>query len=172
MKQSAIAIIANVCLCSLDTHAFTMVQQRTPLQRATILKSTEGEGDKLILGAEVGEALNDIGSEAGYLDAARKRNEEGKAKLMEQVRLEEEEAERKRKEREAKGSEGNYGPGDMSEFKGFADDGFEASEGNDSEGGWTKPPEPEEEAEGDGEEPKLFLFGDEDGDTDAGGLIL
>lgn len=170
MKQSVLAIIANVCLCSIEIHAFTVVQQKTPLQR-TILKSTEDEGDKLILGAEIGQALNDIGSEAGYLDAARKRNEEGKAKLLEQVRLEEEEAERKRKEREAKGAEGNYGPGDLSDFKGFADDGFEASEGNDSEGGWTKPPEPEEEAEGE-EEPKLFLFGDEDGDADAGGLIL
>jgi len=172
MKQSVLAIIANVCLCSLDTHAFTMVQQKTPLQR-TILKSTEDEGDKLILGADVGQALNEIGNEAGYLDAARKRNEEGKAKLMEQVRLEEEEAERKRKEREAKGAEGNYGPGDLSAFKGFGDDGFKASEGNDAEGGWTKPDEPEEDEEGDGDdEPKLFLFGDEDGDADAGGLIL
>ena len=137
-----------------------------------VLKSTEDGGDKVILGADVGQALYDIGSEAGYLDAARKRNEEGKVKLMEQVRLEEEEAERKRKEREEKGAEGNDGPGDLSDFKGFADDGFEANEGNDSEGGWRKPEEPEEEAEGDDDEPKLFLFGDEDGDADAGGLIL
>ena len=138
-----------------------------------VLKSTEDGGDKVILGADVGQALYDIGSEAGYLDAARKRNEEGKVKLMEQVRLEEEEAERKRKEHEEKqGAEGNYGPGDLRDFKGFADDGFEASEGNDSEGGWRKPEEPEEEAEGDDDEPKLFLFGDEDGDADAGGLIL
>jgi hypothetical protein len=122
------------------------------------------------------EGLSSLGSEAGYLEAARKRNEEAKAKLREQVRLEEEEAERKRQEKLQRGAgESNYGPGDLSNFKGFENDGFEASAGNDQEGGWSKEAiRAEEDAiEEKQEEPKLFLFGDDEGlSTDSGGLLL
>ena len=109
--------------------------------------------------------LSSLGSEAGYLEAARKRNEEAKAKLREQVRLEEEEAERKRQEKQQRGgSESNYGPGDLSNFQGFQNDGFEASAGNDQVGGWSKEAIRVEEdtTEEKQEEPKLFLFGDDE----------
>jgi hypothetical protein len=126
----------------------------------------------LIIGSEMSTALQGIGSQAGYLDYAKKRNEEAKAKMVEQVRLEEEETERKRREKEAKGNEGNFGPGDLSSFVGFENDGFEASEGNDKAGGWGEAEE-EKEEEAEEDAPALFLFGDDD-DSDSGGsgLIL
>lgn len=131
------------------------------------------------------DALQGLGSEAGYLDLARKRNEEGKAKMMEQIRLEEEETERKRQrwkqeQESGEGNAGDYGPGDLSGYVGFKDDGFEQSAGNDGTGGWgdLNSGENAEDEGGDGEgdggedEPKLFLFGDDDGASSNGGLIL
>lgn len=131
----------------------------------------------------MGQALQKIATEAGYLEAARKRNQEAKLKLLEQIRQEELEAERIRKEMEEKGNEGNYGPGDLSDYVGFKDDGFEASEGNDDTGGWgnlkKKKEQEEDSKDEDKEEPKLFLFGKDAGSDDDGiitsggsGLIL
>ena len=135
-------------------------------------------------------ALQGLGSEAGYLDLARKRNEEGKAKMMEQIRLEEEETERKRQwkkqqQESGEGNAGDYGPGDLSGYVGFKDDGFVRSAGNDGTGGWGDLDSGEnaegeggdggdggEGGEGDEDEPKLFLFGDDDGAGSNGGLIL
>ena len=63
------------------------------LQSLQELKSSnEEEPEELILGSKISDSLVELGSEAGYLAAARKRNEEAKAQLMEQVRKEEEEA--------------------------------------------------------------------------------
>jgi hypothetical protein len=171
MKQSTILISS---ILAISSEAFapsnTRPQQLTP---SSNLHSTpqDEEPSGLIIGEDMSSALQGIGSEAGYLDYAKKRNEEAKAKLQEQIRLEEEETERKRREKEEKGGEGNYGPGDLSEFKGFADDGFEASVGNDETGGWGEVDEPKEE-EAEEDEPKLFLFGDDDAGGDNGGLIL
>lgn len=125
----------------------------------------------LVIGNDMRKALETIATEAGYLDAAKKRNQEAKLKLMEQIRQEELEAERVRKEMEEKGNRENYGPGDLSSFVGFKDDGFEASEGNDGQGGWVgvvKTQEAEEKAQEE-EEPKLFLFGNENDDDKNGG---
>lgn len=117
----------------------------------------------------MGQALQKIATEAGYLEAARKRNQEAKLKLMQQIEQEEMEAERYRKEVEERGSEGNFGPQDMSTFVGFKEDGFEESEGNDDMGGWSelkKQQGEEQQQEEEKEEPKLFLFGKDGGDGD------
>jgi hypothetical protein len=130
----------------------------------------DNEENELIIGG-MSDALQKLGAEGGYLAAAKARNEEAKAKMMEQVRKEEEEAEAYRQAKKESGTADNFGPGDLSDFKGFADDGFENSVGNDDTGGWGEVKEAgaEEEEE---EEPKLFLFGDDDNTSDAGGLIL
>ena len=155
------------------------------LQKSSSLSSSQDENDEtnipdttLIIGDEFSNALKTIATEAGYLNAARKRNLEAKAKLMEQLQQEEMEAERIRKEREEKGNPDNYGPTDMTSFVDFKDDGFESSEGNDETGGWSEL-KTKGKLEEDGEkkeEPKLFLFGDDDDDnkilTSGSGLIL
>ncbi len=154
--------------CNDHDHGY---RQRTLQELNSSNDDNSDEPEGLILGKEISEGLQTLGSEAGYLAAARKRNEEAKAKLMEQVRKEEEEAEALRQKKKEEGVQDNYGPGDMSGWKGFKDDGFEASEGNDDTGGWgeiaTAGGEGEEE-----EEPKLFLFGDDDNASDGSGLIL
>lgn len=155
-------------------HAFTIgIPKQSTFNTALYAteESSSSDDDSLIIGSEISNALQGLGSEAGYLGVAKKRNAEAKAQLMEQVRQEEEEAERKRQERENKGNEGNYGPGDLSSFQGFENDGYEESEGNDENGGWgeVKEDAPETEEE---EVPKLFLFGDDDADTSGSGLIL
>jgi hypothetical protein len=176
MKEFATVAVS----ISLFNHitAFTISPSTVPRSEApnnlSCLYSSQQNGDPnesiLVQG------LSSLGSEAGYLEAARKRNEEAKAKLREQVRLEEEEAERKRQEKLQRGtSESNYGPGDLSNFKGFENDGFEASAGNDQVGGWSQEAirAEEDNTEDKEEEPKLFLFGDDEGlSTDSGGLLL
>ena len=129
--------------------------------------NAEEAPQELILGKEISDQLQTLGSEAGYLAAARKRNEEAKAKLMEDLRREEEEAEAMRQAKKEHGNKNNYGPTDMSGYIGFTDDGFEESEG--SEDGWGKAGEGD--TGGEEEEPKLFLFGDEEKSSDSG-LIL
>ncbi len=147
--------------------------KNTKIQINQSSNDNQEEEQELILGSSLTDALQGIGSEAGYLAAAKRRSEEGKARLAEQVRKEEEEAEALRRKKMEAGVEDNYGPGDLSGWKGFADDGFEASAGNDDTGGWgeLKAKSADEES-GDGEEePKLFLFGDDDNSAN-GGLIL
>jgi len=163
-----------------QTH-FTFLQA-TPTNDENSNQQQQGQDDvdtSLIIGKEIGQALQKIATEDGYLEAARKRNQEAKLKLIQQIQQEEIEAERIRKEMEERGNEGNYGPGDLSNFVGFRDDGFEASEGNDDLGGWSDLKKKGEEVnEEEKEEPKLFLFGNDNDDdgiiTSSGGsgLIL
>mmetsp|Transcript_4891 Transcript_4891/g.7432 ORF Transcript_4891/g.7432 Transcript_4891/m.7432 type:complete len:174 (-) Transcript_4891:276-797(-) len=173
MKQSIAIILSTLAVSS---KAFTIGIPKQSRIRTSIYSAEESEDSTLIIGAEISKGLQGLGSEAGYLGVAKKRNEEAKAKLMDQVRQEEEAAEQKRKEREARGNEGNYGPGDLSSFNGFENDGFEASEGNDVAGGWGEVKEEKSETEADAEaddgEPKLFLFGDDDAAGGGSGLIL
>lgn len=132
----------------------------------------DDEQQELILSSKLSESLAGIGNEAGYLAAARKRNEEAKAKMMEQIRKEEEEAEARRQAKKDQSIANNFGPGadEMSSWEGFGDfDGFEESSGNDSAGGWS---ELKEQAQEEEEEPKLFLFGDENNDSTDSGLLL
>jgi hypothetical protein len=171
MKQTTAIILSTLAV---SMHALTIgIPKQSTFNTALYAteESSSSDDDSLIIGSEISNALQGLGSEAGYLGVAKKRNAEAKAQLMEQVRQEEEEAERKRQERENKGNEGNYGPGDLSSFQGFENDGYEESEGNDENGGWgeVKEDAPETEEE---EEPKLFLFGDDDADTSGSGLIL
>ncbi len=169
MKQTSLILILV-----LTTTTYAFAPSYTCKMTSSSLFSTpeDEEPTELILGSEMSNALQGIGSEAGYLDYAKKRNEEAKARLMEDMRREEEETARKRAEMEAKGNAENYGPGDLSNFVGFENDGFEASAGNDETGGWGEVKEEEEEPPSE-EEPKLFLFGDEDdGATGGSGLIL
>ena len=129
------------------------------------------EESSLFLGEDVQKSIESLGQGDSYLQAARARNnEEARLRLLEQERLEEEEAERKRRARKENGNESNFGPGDLSTFKGFIDDGFEASQGSDEEGAWGEIRQNEETS--DENEPKLFLFGDEDGSDNDSGLIL
>jgi Predicted membrane protein len=158
-------------------HVRTKLQATTPNQESS--SSTSNQHDEnnnnadqqeeqdtndasLIIGKEMGQALQKIATEAGYLEAARKRNQEAKLKLMQQIQQEEMEAERYRKEVEERGSEGNFGPQDMSTFVGFKEDGFEESEGNDDMGGWSElkqqQGEQQQQQEEEKEEPKLFLL--------------
>ena len=167
MKQVSILL---PYIFAIKSSAFTVSTTREFAFR-TSLYSSNDEEELLILGSGISEALQGLGSEAGYLDAARKRNEAAKAKMLEDIRLEEEAAERKRREREERGNEGNFGPGDMSAYVDFTNDGFEESGGNDETGGWEVNEQPSNEVEE--EEPKLFLFGDDDAGNDSGsGLIL
>ena len=129
------------------------------------------EPQELILGGKISDSLKELGSEEGWLAAARKRNEEAKAKMMDDLRKEEEAAEAKRRAKEESGIQNNYGPEDMSTFKGFINDGFEESEADDATGAWGSS-QPAEEEKGGEEEPKLFLFGDDDKDSSGSGLIL
>lgn len=126
---------------------------------------------KLILSDDIREAIGSLGANAGYLDAAKRRNEEAKKKLLEDSRKEEEEADAWRREKANKADGDDFGPKDMSQFKGFADDGYEDSVGNDEEGGWGYVPPKEEEVEEE-EESKLFLFGDDDDNGEEKKLIL
>jgi hypothetical protein len=158
MKQSTAIFLSTLAVSS---KAFTIGIPKQSRIHTSIYSAEESDDTSLIVGAEISKGLQGLGSEDGYLGVAKKRNEEAKAKLMEQVRQEEEAAEQKRKEREARGNEGNYGPGDLSSFNG---------------GGWGEVEEEEKqetevEADADADDgPKLFLFGDDN--ADAGGLIL
>lgn len=174
MQKSNTVYICIAIAFRRDISAFTIAPSSisNPNPSSSIFSSPhdDDQGESLIL-----QGLSSLGSEAGYLDFARKRNEAAKSKMKEQVRLEEEEAERKRQEKLQRGAgHANYGPGDLSTFTGFANDGFEASAGNDQVGGWSQEAiRIEEDNEEKQEEPKLFLFGD-DGNisTDSGGLLL
>jgi len=128
------------------------------------------ESNKLYVGEDARKSIQSLGVNFGYLEANKKRTQEAKEKYLEEVRREEEEVEARRKEKEAtNGDESleNYGPGDLNEFKGFVNDGYEDSVGNDSEGGWgdIKAAEAEE-----GEDSKLLLLDADDDET--GKLIL
>ncbi len=129
------------------------------------LKSMNNDGNEepsLILGDEAQAALNHLSSklptsEAGYLEAARRRAEEAR-RQMELGQQEEEEQQQFVRE----SSESNFGPGDLSNFQGFRNDGFENSAGNDQFGGWDmSASNAETEATEEAEEPSLYLFGDE-----------
>lgn len=164
MKTQAIFLSSLI----IAARGFTI--NTSVVTRSTSLYSTpapeEGEPEaELVLGTELSSALQGLGDEASMLATARKRTEEAKAKMMEQLRLEEEETERKRAEMKARN---NPNPGDMSGFKDFADDGFEASADEGFDGAWDVPKEdaPQEE------EPKLMLFDDNQQGGDNGGLIL
>jgi hypothetical protein len=142
----------------------------------TELRANSDDGDEepnLILGDDVQKSIQGLGQDNAYLQAARARNNDAaRLKLLEEERLEQEEAERKRQARSEGGGESNFGPGDLSDFQGFADDGFEASVGNDDELAWGKTQGQNEENGEDADEPKLFLFDDEGGASDGSGLIL
>mmetsp|Transcript_4270 Transcript_4270/g.6250 ORF Transcript_4270/g.6250 Transcript_4270/m.6250 type:complete len:197 (+) Transcript_4270:191-781(+) len=131
----------------------------------------EPEEEQLILGSKMSESLQKLGTEAGYLEAARKRNIDAKAKYMEQIRKEEEEAEAIRRAKKETGVSGNFGPGDMTGWSGFKDDGFEDSEENDESGGWGEIKSAEGEGEG-GDGPTLFVPGSDDAASGGSGLIL
>ena len=162
----------------------TMQQQNnhhnSKLQSTPNESNEEQPQQELVLGKELSDGLQSIGSEAGYLAAAKKRSEEARAKMYEQIRLEEERAESIRKDREENGPVNNAGPGDMSSWQGFADDGFDASAADGQDGGWGEIQvvgadgsisNGEAGGADGGEEQKLFLFGDEE-DTSGSGLIL
>jgi hypothetical protein len=173
-----LAFLNNVGLNSaFHISSSSIIQQRHTMISSQQLYSQaeeEEETPQLIIGADVRGAIQNLGTDGagGYLDAAKRRNEEAKAKMMEQVRLEEEEAEAKRQAMKERKGEDNYGPGDLSSFVGFKDDGFEASEGNDEEGGWGPTPEEDGGDDGEEEEPSLLLFGDGDDASGGSGLIL
>uniref|UniRef100_A0A6U5DB31 Uncharacterized protein n=1 Tax=Corethron hystrix TaxID=216773 RepID=A0A6U5DB31_9STRA len=109
-----------------------------------------------------------------YVSAARKRAEEGRAKLREQEAQELMETEKRRMVREAEYEEGrmsDFGPGDLSDYNAASDDyGFEKSQGNDSQGGFEVISlEGDGHGEEDGnDEPTLII---PDGEDDSG-LIL
>ena len=101
-------------------------------------------------------------SKASYLSASKKILEEARKKAQEIELLVSEETEAGVEEI----STTNYGPGNLSPFRGFADDGFDANEGNDGEMApvMSSIEQVEEEPsllifgnESDGEEPKLLL---------------
>mmetsp|Transcript_8817 Transcript_8817/g.12531 ORF Transcript_8817/g.12531 Transcript_8817/m.12531 type:complete len:238 (-) Transcript_8817:281-994(-) len=126
----------------------------------------ENVESQLILGENMQKALSGIGaSETSILDASRKRNEEAKLKFLEEQRREEYEAQQRASQKE--NSEANFGPGDMSGFQGFADDGFESSTADGAGEGWEIQNSNEEQVEE--EEPQLFLF---DQNDTGGDLIL
>lgn len=127
------------------------------------------EPQELILGDAITDNLKTLGSEEGWLAAAKKRNVDEKAKMMEKVRKEEEEAEAKRQAKEHPGAKHNFGPEDMSTYVGFVNDGFEESEADNPDRAWGQTDGGEEEAKE--EEPKLLLFGEDD-ESSSSGLIL
>jgi len=108
-------------------------------------------------------------SENAYLAAARERSMSAKEKYLAQMEAEERAAKERRAKKAAEAEEAktDYGPGDLSEFQGFGDDGFEASEGNDQTGGWGDVAAAEEEEEEEG--PGLFIPGADEGEM---GLLL
>jgi len=125
----------------------------------------------LFLSDDLNDAISSLGG--GYLDAAKKRNEAAKKKMLEDTIREEKEAIAWRKEKGyTSEGEGDPGPKNMNEFIGFVDDGYEGSSGNDEEGGWGFVPQEEEKEEEVKDEPKLFLFGEDDDDTLDKKLIL
>jgi len=135
----------------------------------------DDENNELVTGSEEMQAkLKELESkyptsESAYIAASKARAEEGRRKMLEEAAREEAAAEeRRRKREEGAAAQQNVGPGDLSSYVGFEDDGFEASAGNDgamaplmSEG---VDDEEEEEA------PSLIIPGEED--TDSGGLLL
>lgn len=188
MIQFIIMKLAPLLLVSFtvkDALAFQIIpntKNSIKHQQQSVLYSTPNDDDQpqeLIIGKNLSEGLQSIGSETGYLAAAKKRNEEAKAKLLEQIRLEEEEAERIRKDRELNGNVNNCGPGDMSTWVGFKNDGFEESEGEDGSAWGERSDiqiagqEGQQQQGGDdgGETQSLWLGGDED-TTTGSGLIL
>lgn len=179
-----------------STYAFTIAPLSQQHKSLLILQnepSPAEEGEKevdtgLLLGDEVLKNIQALGTDNGYLEAAKIRNAEGKKKLLEQAAREEREAAERLKKREEAAAaaaaaaeagddyaEGNAGPGDMSTFAGFADDGYEASE--ESSEGWNtgEIAVPDENAAGNDaaskEEPSLLLF-DDNKDGEEGKLIL
>ena len=138
----------------------TMKQKRIFYRELKSMNNDGNEEPRLILGDEAQAALNNLSSklptsEAGYLEAARRRAEEARRQKELGQQQEEEEFVRE-------SSESNFGPGDLSNFQGFRNDGFENSVGNDQTGGWDiSTTNTETEETGETEEPSLYLFGDE-----------
>jgi len=172
------------------------VKTPTRTTRTRILQqqynNNEEEPQELILGEQMSQALSSIGTtEQSVLDAARRRSEEAKARYQAAYEQELVEAEAKRRERQERDrlieegrveelrDDANSGPGDMSSFQGFVNDGFEASDENGD--GWvTDGPVvagggddqiDQNNGEQGGEEPQLYLFNEGEG-GDNGGLIL
>lgn len=125
---------------------------------------------ELILGKNISDALQGLGSEAGYLAAAKKRSEVEKLKLLEKERREEEEAEAMRQRKAEFGVDNNYGPtdSDFEGWTGFQEDGFDASA--DDATGWDGHKAGEEGGdEGEGDAPSLWLGDEPSSDS---GLLL
>ena len=135
---------------------------------------------KLILGDDLSKGIASIGNELGYLTAAKKRAEEYAKR-----RAQDEQQALKSKEKEASKDDkaaavNNYGPGDLSSWRGFANDGFEASAGNDGEDGWNvqggillvngRQNDRTSNTDTQSGDKKLFLF--EDNSSNEGKLIL
>ncbi len=177
LKESlSFQIISNKSSCLHRTYKKCNPAISTSNRIPQLYSTNEDEQpQELILGKELSDGLQSIASEEGYLAAARQRNEEAKAKLMEQLRKEEEEAEARRRDIEVNGDPNNGGPGDMSSWQGFQNDGFEESDMVDQSGGWGDVQVAGDGQDGgveeNGEEPKLFLFGDEE-NSSGSGLIL
>eukprot|EP00565_Helicotheca_tamesis_P000533 CAMPEP_0185726678 /NCGR_PEP_ID=MMETSP1171-20130828/2575_1 /TAXON_ID=374046 /ORGANISM="Helicotheca tamensis, Strain CCMP826" /LENGTH=199 /DNA_ID=CAMNT_0028395073 /DNA_START=148 /DNA_END=747 /DNA_ORIENTATION=+ len=136
----------------------------------------EEENPSLLLGEDVASKLEQLKdkyptNENAYLAAARQRSVDAKAKYLAEVEAEDRAAEekRRRKAAEAESVQTDYGPGDLSQYQDYSDDGFENSEGNDESGGWGELNEPQQEEE----EPSLFIPGGGDDDATGGsGLLL
>jgi len=116
---------------------------RTFITRPTHLSSQNENSPekevKLILGEDLSKNIASVGSEQGFLAAAKRRAEEHAKKREEEEKkkamfLEQEKEEATTVSLNNKNH--NYGPGDLSSWNGFVNDGFEASAGNDGEDGW------------------------------------
>ena len=185
-EQSFTLAIAAIHVCGLRTiSAFhssvssTFIIRSTSPVITTFLSSEEadnGDNDepKLYVGENVQKAIEALSSQSGIMEASRKRNDMARLKVQEEARREEEENRERMKRLEeggdGNGDEKNYGPGDMSSFKGFANDGFVASAGNDDQLKWS---ESNKKAAIEEEPSSLFLYGDDDLDGESGsGLII
>ena len=185
MTSLGLIVIANYLLVNPAASFITIPTAPThkvipflplPFNTHTRLSSTPGDDDEsneLVTGSDEMQAkLQELQtkyptSEAAYIAASRARAEEGRRKLMEQTAREEAAAEERRRRREEGEVQGNVGPGDLSSYVGFADDGFESSAGNDGTMAPLMSDMVEEEEE---EGPSLIIPGQDD--TDSGGLLL
>jgi len=108
----------------------SFVGHTNSLSRRTILRSTPLlPGDDDDLGFNLQNPLS-------VSEMSKQRSDYAREQALAGYKAEEEAAEAKRLEKKAMGDR-NVGPGDdLSAFSSAVDDGFEASEGNDTDGGW------------------------------------
>jgi hypothetical protein len=118
---------------------YTSFQSRSIADRRQRHRTTRFSSDredtpdnevKLILGDDLSKNIASVGSEHGYLSAAKRRAEEYAKRRTEEAQQE------SSKTISAGVNNNNYGPSDLSSWRGFANDGFESSAGNDGKDGW------------------------------------